>query len=254
MEYHEVLMKQVGVDCHGTFLNTGKFLAIQAAVAEKNQKRAHETHDAKQRASLEANALRDADLQDTLEHARQAEDELAKAAHNLTQSITKTAKNKGERDKLKGDIEDVHSLLRGSPRAPSPRGAKLVVHSLPDLAAFREVRSVAEYREYRDDLAVSRPAAAASSQTLELLEDYERDFELRYRGEVCHVPALPRVYCILYHLYLHLYATTGILTSYIRTVRGQPGEPLGRSVQQVLALARSLVSGYLHFPVCPSCV
>jgi len=190
-----VLIKQLGVDCHGTFLNTGKFLAIQAAVAEKNQKRAHETHDAKQLASLEANALRDGDLLDTLDHAKQAEDALVKATHNLTQAISKTARNKGEREKLKGEIEDVHSLLRGEPL--SPRGTRLVVNNLPDLAAFREVCSVAEYRHYRDDLAVSRPPAAVSSQTLELLEDYERDSNQRYSGEVRHVPALPRVYCIL---------------------------------------------------------
>jgi len=184
-----VLIKQLGVDCHGTFLNTGKFLAIQAAVAEKNQKRAHETHDAKQMASLEANALRDADLQDTLDHAKQAEDELTKAANNLTQSMNKTTRIKGERDKLKGEIEAVHSLLRGSPEIPSPRGAKLVVHNLPDLAAFREVCSVADYCKYRDDLAVSRPLAATNSQTLELLEDYENDFRKRYHGEVCRVRA-----------------------------------------------------------------
>jgi len=178
-----VLIKQLGVDCHGTFLNTGKFLVIQATVAEKNQKRAHKTHDAKLMASLEANALSDADLQDTLDHAKQAEDELKKAVDNLKQSTDKTTRIKDERDKLKGEIKDVHLLLRGSPQTPSPRGAKLVVHNLPDLDAFEEVCSVAEYRKYRDDLAVSRPLAATNSQTLELLEDYENDFRKRYHGE-----------------------------------------------------------------------
>ena len=49
------------------------------------------------------------------------------------------------------------------------------------MASFAFLSNVAEYREYRDDQAVSEPTTR--TRTLDRLEDYETEFARRYGGE-----------------------------------------------------------------------
>ena len=179
VEYHDLFIKQIGVDCHATCLNTGKFLAIQGAVAEKNRKKSKESCEAKFSLSKETESCRDPDCDDTLERAKQAEINLKRARANFIQSDAKVVKNKKERDNIKHTIERVLFILRD--KSPSSREAAVVVDKLPDLETFRPVSSFEHYRAYRSDLAVSQ-LRAARSHTLEELEVYELYFETRFHG------------------------------------------------------------------------
>ena len=49
------------------------------------------------------------------------------------------------------------------------------------MTSFAFLQNVAEYREYRDDQAVSEPTTR--TRRLDRLEDYETEFARRYGGE-----------------------------------------------------------------------
>jgi len=201
-DYYDMLIKQVGVDSYATFLNTGKFLAIQASINTKKQKQAQATRDAKQIVSLQANVDVDDDDEDTVVFAKKAREDLEKAKQTLKMKGENIDKTREDRQKLKEKAQSFIFFFRfeslqnefqwddsngyeGAPESPSASDewGEVVVNNLPVLEEFRSVRCVADWRKYYDDQAVC-PTRGASSQTLVQLEGYERDFERRYQGEV----------------------------------------------------------------------
>jgi hypothetical protein len=172
--YLNVLLKQLGVDCHTAYLSTGKFLAIQGQVVDKNCGRFQNEYDAKARASLEANVEKDEDLPDTVERAQQAQMELDRADAALKKCFEKRAKNKDQRDTLKRDIEPVLDWLAGG-KSRNKSNRVLLVR---DKEAFEGVADVNDFRAFREC-----EGQEGTSHTLERLEDFEASFERRFKGE-----------------------------------------------------------------------
>jgi len=194
-DYYDVLIKQVGVDCHATYLNTGKFLAIQAASTEEKYNKAQAKCTDTQNKSLQADLDEDDEDEDSVQDAKQARDCLKKAQGIFTNHGDKMGKIHDQRQKLKHKAQSVMNSLgfgwddskgyEGAPESPSTGDEwGEVVNNLPDLDFSRSVSSVAEWRKYLNDQSVSCPKTAVSSQTLMHLEDYERDFNHRYKHEV----------------------------------------------------------------------
>ena len=175
------LLKQLGVDCHTAYLSTGKFLAIQSEVATSNREKTRKDVRETVEAALEAERLEDDDLDDTVERADKARAARDKAERALKTVEEKISQNEQDRKRLKSSFQKVYDLLRGG--VPTPRGSNqaITVDRLPEMTSFAFLETVAEYREYRADLAVTD--AAARTRTLDRLEDHEREFERRYRGE-----------------------------------------------------------------------
>jgi len=180
MEYYDLLLKQVCVDCHATFINTGKFLAIQGEMHETNQTEALKTYRAKHILKQQADSRANEGDEDTLERATQAQQQLEKAETSFKHAGVMVAKNKEVRDKLKKDVNAVFAFLCSTSKTSSPFA--ITVNNLPNLAMFGKVQSVSQFRVYCDalnDLAVSLPQAARL-HTLEELEVYEPYFEAEY--------------------------------------------------------------------------
>jgi hypothetical protein len=70
--YKQELLKALAVDCHAAYLGAGKFLAIQALIAEKNLNASEQKMQIKLRASEIADRMEDTDLPDTVERAEHA--------------------------------------------------------------------------------------------------------------------------------------------------------------------------------------
>ena len=133
--------------------------------------------DAKTAAQLEAEDLEDDELPSTVERADKARAEQRQAKENLERVEERERQIDQDRERLKDSIQVVHDLLRGGARTHQP----ITVERLPEMASFAFLSNVAEYREYRDDQAVSEPTTR--TRTLDRLEDYETEFACRYRGE-----------------------------------------------------------------------
>jgi len=189
MEYYDLLLKQVGVDCHATFINTGKFLTIQGKIHETNQSEALKTFKAKHILKQQADSRANEGDEYTLERATQAQQQLEKAEMSYKHAGVMVAKNKEVRDKLKKDVNVVFAFLcstSGIAFLYSTSGTStpsaITVKNLPILATFGKVYSVSQFRVYRDalnDLAVSLPQAARL-HTLDELEVYEPYFEAEF--------------------------------------------------------------------------
>jgi len=180
MEYYDLLLKQVGVDCHATFINTGKFLTIQGKIHETNQTEALKTYRAKHILKQQADSRTNEGDEDTLERATQAQQQLEKAEMSFKHAGVRVAKNKEVREKLKKDVNAVFAFLCSTSGTSS--SSAITVNNLPNLATFVKVQSVSEFRVYRDtlnDLAVSLPQAARL-HTLDELEVYEQYFEAEF--------------------------------------------------------------------------
>ena len=148
-EYYKLLLKQIGVDCHATFLNAGKFIVIQGAKAEKNHAGLRNEWGIKFRLSEEAEGDLDTDIPATVERARQAATALAAALTSLNQSEEKVVTNQQQRHQLELGYDDVFKFLRSTIETPSL--AEMKVNGLPDLQKFGLVSSVAKYRDYKND-------------------------------------------------------------------------------------------------------
>ena len=175
------LLKQLGVDCHTAYLSTGKFLAIQSEVATSNREKTRKDVRETVEAALEAERLEDDDLDDTVERADKARAARDKAERALKTVEEKISQNEQDRKRLKSSFNKVYDLLRGGVPTPRSSNQAITVDRLPEMKIFAFLETVAEYREYRADLAVTD--AAARTRTLDRLEDHEREFERRYRGE-----------------------------------------------------------------------
>ena len=175
------LLKQLGVDCHTAYLSTGKFLAIQSEVATSNREKTRKDVRETVEAALEAERLEDDDLDDTVERADKARAARDKAERALKTVEEKISQNEQDRKRLKSSFHKVYDLLRGGVPTPRSSNQAITVDRLPEMKSFAFLETVAEYREYRADLAVTD--AAARTRTLDRLEDHEREFERRYRGE-----------------------------------------------------------------------
>ena len=175
------LLKQLGVDCHTAYLSTGKFLAIQSEVATSNREKTRKDVRETVEAALEAERLEDDDLDDTVERADKARAARDKAERALKTVEEKISQNEQDRKRLKSSFNKVYDLLRGGVPTPRSSNQAITVDRLPEMKSFAFLETVAEYREYRADLAVTD--AAARTRTLDRLEDHEREFERRYRGE-----------------------------------------------------------------------
>jgi len=180
MEYYDLLLKQVGVDCHATFINTGKFLTIQGKIFETNQSEALKTFKAKHILKQQADSRANEGDEDTLERATQAQQQYERAETSFKHAGVMVATNKEVRDKLKKDVNVVFAFLCSTSGTSSP--SAITVTNLPNLTTFGKVDSVSQFRIYRDalnDLAVSLPQAARL-HTLEELEVYEPYFEAEF--------------------------------------------------------------------------
>lgn len=175
------LLKQLGVDCHTAYLSTGKFLAMQNEVATSNREKTREDVSETVKAAMKAEKLEDDTLDDTVERADKARAARDKAERALKTVEEKISQNEQDRKRLKSSFHKVYDLLRGGVPTPRSSNQAITVDRLPEMKSFAFLETVAEYREYRADLAVTD--AAARTRTLDRLEDHEREFERRYRGE-----------------------------------------------------------------------
>jgi hypothetical protein len=113
LDYLDLLLKQLSVDCHTAYVSTGKFLTIQNEVTEQNVQDAQARVGEKLHAKMEAERREDEDLDDTVEHADKARAAFEKAENALRKAEEKCAKIKNERDALKNSYFSVSDFLRG---------------------------------------------------------------------------------------------------------------------------------------------
>ena len=142
-----------------------------------NKEKDKEEVDAKTAAQLEAEDLEDDELPSTVERADKARAEQRQAKENLERVEERERQIDQDRERLKDSIQIVHDLLRSGARTHQP----ITVERLPEMTSFAFLQNVAEYREYRDDQAVSEPTTR--TRRLDRLEDYETEFARRYGGE-----------------------------------------------------------------------
>jgi len=189
MEYYDILLKQMGVDCHATFINTGKFFTIEGKMHETNQSGALKTFKDKTILKHKADSLANNEDEDTLERASEAELQLLKAEKSFKNAGVRVAKNKEARIELKKSVDVVFAFLCSTSASGTFSPASITVENLPNLATFGKVQSVSQFRDYRNafnDLAVTRPHAAAKLHTLDELEVYERYYDKEF-AKVSHV-------------------------------------------------------------------
>ena len=108
---------------------------------------------AKTAAQHEAESLEDDDLPNTVQRADRARAEQRQAKEDLGRVEEKDSQIDQERKTLQESIQIVHDLLRSGARTQQP----ITVERLPEMTSFAFLQNVAEYREYRDDHAVSEP-------------------------------------------------------------------------------------------------
>jgi len=208
VKYYKLLLKQVGVDCHATFINTGKFLTIEGKMLETEQSEACETSKAKHFLKERADSRKINHVQDTLDRATQAGEQLKIANTSYKNAQVMVAKNKEARRILKVKVDDVFAFLFNTTWTSFPSAIcdTITVKNLPDLATFANVQSVSQFREYRkafNNLLVSDPQAAARLQSLDKLEDYEFYFDIEF-VKVGHLANFGLLYIFLDHLLLHI--------------------------------------------------
>jgi len=174
-EYYNLLLKKVGVDCHDTFMNTGKLFTIQGKLAEarkeKTERVAMVKHMEMQRAGSE---VVEGDTHSRNDYTTaQCNFDIAKKANASAVERVFTIKN--VLVKLKADVNVVFAFLLSTSATLPP--APITVNNLPDLAEpakFGKVQSVSEFRVYR-----SRTILPIS-HTLQQLQDYEEYFDQEF--------------------------------------------------------------------------
>jgi len=165
IEYYNLLLKKLGVDCHDTFINTGKFFTIQGKTAASRKAKTSQVKMVKGMDKEKAGS-------EVVEGDTHSENDYKTAERN-SQIADEADTNAGERVatltnvlvKLKSDVNVVFAFLLSTSATLPP--APITVNNLPDLAKFGKVQSVSQFRFYRS------LKNSPISHTLQQLEDYE---------------------------------------------------------------------------------
>ena len=142
-----------------------------------NKEKAKKEVTAKTKEKEEEEGTEDDTCPSTVERADRARAAQRQAEEDFERVEERERQIDQDRERLKDSIQVVHDLLRGGARTHQP----ITVERLPEMTSFAFLQNVAEYREYRDDQAVSEPTTR--TRRLDRLEDYETEFARRYGGE-----------------------------------------------------------------------